>query len=113
LNGVLNCSILDGWWAEGYDGSNGFAIGHGEIHKNPEIHDQRDADALFAVLEREVVPLYYARDAEGIPRGWIRRVKRAIRTLAWRYNADRMVKDYVEQCYLPAAGAETCRMPSA
>ncbi|HVG06797.1 MAG TPA: alpha-glucan family phosphorylase [Thermoanaerobaculia bacterium] len=113
LNGVLNCSILDGWWAEGYDGSNGFAVGHGEIHKNPDIHDQRDAEALFETLEREVVPLYYDRDAEGIPRAWIRRVKRAIRTLAWRYNADRMVKDYVEECYLPAAGAETCRMPGA
>jgi starch phosphorylase len=113
LNGVLNCSILDGWWAEGYDGSNGFAVGHGEIHTNPEVHDQRDAEALFETLEREVVPLYYDRDAEGIPRNWIRRVKRAIRTLAWRYNADRMVKDYVEQCYLPAAGAETCRMPGA
>ena len=113
LNGVLNCSILDGWWAEGYDGSNGFAVGNGEIHTDPAVHDERDAEALFQVLEREVVPLYYERDAEGIPRGWIRRVKRAIRTLAWRYNADRMVKDYVEQCYLPAAGAETCRMPGS
>jgi starch phosphorylase len=111
LNGVLNCSILDGWWAEGYDGSNGFGIGHGEIHSNPDIQDERDAADLFSVLENEVVPLYYDRDAEGLPRGWIRRVKRAIRTLAWRYNADRMVKDYVEQCYLPAAGGETCRMP--
>jgi glycogen phosphorylase len=111
LNGVLNCSILDGWWAEGYDGSNGFAIGHGEVHANPDVQDEHDALALFEVLEREVVPLYYERDSEGIPRGWIRRVKRAIRTLAWRYNADRMVKDYVEQCYLPAAGGETCHMP--
>ncbi|HEX6864870.1 MAG TPA: alpha-glucan family phosphorylase, partial [Thermoanaerobaculia bacterium] len=111
LNGVLNCSILDGWWAEGYDGSNGFGIGHGEIHTDPDVQDERDAADVFAVLENEVVPLYYDRDAEGIPRAWIRRVKRAIRTLAWRYNADRMVKDYVEQCYLPAAGGETCRMP--
>jgi starch phosphorylase len=113
FNGVLNCSILDGWWAEGYDGSNGFAIGKGEIHANPDLQDERDAQALFDVLERELVPLYYARDAEGLPRGWIRRVKHAIRTLAWRYNADRMVKDYVLQCYLPAAGGETCRMPPA
>ncbi len=110
LNGVLNCSILDGWWAEGYDGSNGFGIGHGEIHSDPAIQDERDAADLFDVLEKEVVPLYYERDADGLPRGWIRRVKRAIRTLAWRYNADRMVKDYVEQCYLPAAGGETSRM---
>ncbi|HEY0782151.1 MAG TPA: hypothetical protein VGE98_06850, partial [Thermoanaerobaculia bacterium] len=67
----------------------------------------------FKTLEDEVIPLYYGRDAKGIPHGWIRRVKRAIRTLAWRYNADRMVIDYLERCYLPASGGETCRMPPA
>jgi len=113
LNGVLNCSILDGWWAEGYDGGNGFAVGAGEIHSNPEIQDERDALATFETLEREVVPLYYDRDDLGIPRAWMARVKRAMRTLAWRYNADRMVMDYVQQCYLAAAGGETCRMPPA
>jgi starch phosphorylase len=113
LNGVLNCSILDGWWAEGYDGGNGFAVGAGEIHADPETQDERDALAVFETLEREVVPLYYERDALGIPRAWMARVKRAMRTLAWRYNADRMVIDYVQQCYLPAAGGETCRMPPA
>jgi starch phosphorylase len=116
LNGVLNCSILDGWWAEGYDGGNGFAIGAGEIHADPEIQDERDALATFETLEHEVIPLYYQRgqrgqrDAQGIPYGWIARVKRAMRTLAWRYNADRMVMDYVRECYLPAAGGDTCRM---
>ncbi len=110
LNGVLNCSILDGWWAEAYDGGNGFAIGAGEVHADPDTQDERDALALFDTLERQVIPLYYARDAQGIPRGWIGRVKRAIRTLAWRYNADRMVMDYLKACYLPAAGGETCRM---
>ncbi|HVS00189.1 MAG TPA: alpha-glucan family phosphorylase [Thermoanaerobaculia bacterium] len=113
LNGALNISILDGWWAEGYDGGNGFAIGNGEVHGDADIQDERDALALFDALEREVIPLYYQRDAEGLPRGWIARVKRAIRTLAWRYNADRMVMDYVRQCYLPAAGGDTCRMPMA
>jgi starch phosphorylase len=116
LNGVLNCSILDGWWAEAYDGGNGFAIGNGEVHANPEIQDERDAQALFDVLEREVVPLYYDRgeDLTGtqhLPHGWMARVKRAMRTLAWRYNADRMVMDYVQECYLPASGGDTCRMP--
>jgi starch phosphorylase len=111
LNGVLNVSILDGWWAEAYDGGNGFAIGGGEVHANPDIQDERDGVSLFEALEREVVPLYYERDAEGLPRGWIARVKRAIRTLAWRFNADRMVMDYVRECYRPAAGAETSRMP--
>jgi starch phosphorylase len=113
LNGVLNVSILDGWWAEAYDGSNGFAIGHGEVHADPEVQDAHDALALFETLEQQVVPLYYERDRQGLPRGWIARVKHAIRTLAWRYNADRMVTDYVRECYLPAAGGESCRMPPA
>jgi len=110
LNGGLNVSILDGWWAEAFEGANGFAIGRGEVHADPAVQDRRDAEALLAVLKQEVVPLYYARDEEGIPRGWIARVKRAIQTLAWRYNADRKVKDYVEQGYVPAAGGSTCRM---
>jgi starch phosphorylase len=111
LNGVLNVSILDGWWAEGYDGGNGFAIGAGEVHGNPDVQDERDAMALFEALEQQVIPLYYRRDDEGIPRGWIERVKRAIQTLARRYNADRMVMDYVRECYLQAAGGNTCKMP--
>jgi starch phosphorylase len=111
LNGVLNLSILDGWWAEAYDGSNGFAIGGGEVDADPEAQDRRDSLALFAALETEVLPLYYDRDGEGVPRGWIARIKRAIHTLAWRYNADRMVMDYVQHCYLPGSGGSTCRMP--
>ena len=111
LNGVLQISILDGWWAEAYDGANGFAIGDGEVHADPEVQDERDADALLDVLEREVVPLYYDRDREGLPRGWIARIKRAMRTLGWRFNADRMVMDYVKHAYLPAAGGESARMP--
>jgi starch phosphorylase len=113
LNGGLNLSVLDGWWAEGYDGSNGFAIGQGEAHANPEIQDGRDAEALYRALEDEVIPLFYQRDADGLPRGWIRRMKRAIRTLGWRFNADRMVMDYVRQCYLPAAGGLSCSMQKA
>jgi glycogen phosphorylase len=111
LNGVLNISILDGWWAEAYDGGNGFAIGGADSHADAEVQDERDSQALFELLEREVVPLYYGRDDGGLPRGWIARVKRAIRTLAWRYNADRMVMDYVRECYLPGAGGQTCQMP--
>jgi starch phosphorylase len=111
LNGVLNISILDGWWAEAFDGGNGFAIDGAESHADPAVQDQRDSRALFELLEREVIPLYYQRDETGLPRGWIARVKRAIRTLAWRYNADRMVMDYVRECYVPAAGGDTCHMP--
>jgi starch phosphorylase len=104
LNGGLNLSILDGWWAEAYDGLNGFAIGMGETHVSPSVHDERDGLALMRTLKREVVPLYYDRDTDGVPHQWIARMKRAIRTLGWRFSADRMVMDYVRQAYIPAAG---------
>jgi glycogen phosphorylase len=104
LNGGLNLSVLDGWWAEAYDGMNGFAIGGGRTHSNMNVHDTRDAEDLMRVLHEEVIPLYYHRDRDGLPRGWIKRMKRTIRTLGWRFNADRMVMDYALQCYIPAAG---------
>ena len=110
LNGGLNLSVLDGWWAEAYDGSNGFAIGAGETHSSTGIHDARDAEALVRVLRDEVVPSYYDRDRDGVPRTWIARMKRAIRTLGWRFSADRMVMDYVLQCYIPAAGGTSSEM---
>ena len=111
LNGGLNLSILDGWWAEAYDGLNGFAIGNGEVHASSTIHDARDGGSLRRVLSEQVVPLYYERDGDGLPREWIGRMKRAIRTLGWRYSADRMVMDYVLQAYIPAAGgmSSSCR----
>ncbi len=104
LNGGLNLSILDGWWAEAYDGLNGFAIGHGRTHSDMGIHDARDGADLLRVLSEEVIPLYYERDHDGLPRGWIKRMKRTIRTLGWRFSADRMVTDYALKCYVPAAG---------
>src|SRR5262245_23452326 len=104
LNGALNLSILDGWWAEAYDGLNGFAIGMGETHTSIDTHDARDGEALAMVLRNEVVRLYYDRDRDGLPREWIARMKRAIRTLGGRFSADRMVMDYVLKCYIPAAG---------
>jgi starch phosphorylase len=104
LNGALNLSVLDGWWAEAYDGQNGFAIGIGETHSSPDVHDARDAAALLQVLRDQVVPLYYERDRDGLPRAWITRMKRAIRTLGGRFSADRMMMDYVQKCYIPAAG---------
>lgn len=110
FNGVLNVSILDGWWAEAYDGANGFAIGHGEVHGDPAVQDQRDAEATFRVLEQEVVPLYYERDERDVPLGWVHRIQHAMRNLGWRFNADRMVMDYVRGAYLPAAAGETSRM---
>ena len=110
LNGGLNLSVLDGWFAEAYDGSNGFAIGMGETHGNPETHDRMDKEALYRVLTEEVIPLYYNRDRDGLPRAWIARMKAAIRSLGWRFNADRMVMDYVRNCYIPAVGGQSCDM---
>jgi len=104
LNGCLNLSVLDGWWAEAYDGLNGFVIGNGETHSSTDVHDARDAMALAHVLRTEVVPSYYERDRHGLPRDWIGRMKRAIRTLGWRFSAERMVMDYVHRMYIPAAG---------
>jgi starch phosphorylase len=110
LNGGLNLSVPDGWWAEAYDGFNGFAIGQGETHADPAVQDRRDGEALYQTLLNEVIPLYYERDHDGLPRAWIARMKRAIRTLGWRFNADRMVMDYVCEGYLPAAGGLSCEM---
>jgi starch phosphorylase len=104
LNGGLNLSVLDGWWAEAYDGLNGFAIGGGETHTSPAVHDARDARSLVNVLRNEVIPMYYNRDRDGLPREWIGRMKRAIHSMGWRFSADRMVMDYVEKAYIPAAG---------
>jgi starch phosphorylase len=104
LNGGLNLSVLDGWWAEAYDGLNGFAIGTGRTHSDMDVHDSRDGEDLYRVLHDEVIPLFYQRDRDGLPRGWIKRMKRTIRTLGWRFNADRMVMDYTQRCYIPAAG---------
>ncbi len=105
LNGGLHLSVLDGWWAEAYDGKNGFAIGCGEEHSDPQVQDRLDAAILYDILENQAVPLYYDRDERHIPTGWVARQKHAITSLAWRFNADRMVMDYTLRCYLPAAGA--------
>ena len=110
LNGGLNCSVLDGWWAEAYDGLNGFAIGNGRTHTNMDVHDSRDGEDLYRVLREVVIPLYYQRDRDGLPRNWIKRMKRTIRTLGWRFSADRMVMDYVTKCYIPAAGGTSSNM---
>jgi starch phosphorylase len=112
LNGGLNLSVLDGWWAEAYDGLNGFSIGTGRTHSNMDVHDTRDAEDLYRTLRDEVIPLFYNRDSDGLPRGWIKRMKRTIRTLGWRFNANRMVMDYVLHSYIPAAGGRSSDMGS-
>ncbi len=112
LNGGLNFSVLDGWWAEAYDGGNGFSIGHGTHHVDTKLNDQRDALSLYDTLEREIIPLFYTRDIDGLPRKWIERMKNSIATLAWRFSAHRMVADYTKSGYVPAAGGLSCDMES-
>lgn len=111
LNGGLNLSILDGWWAEAYDGTNGFAIGDGYSHVDDTVTDARDGKAFFDVLENQVIPMYYDRDVDGLPRHWIKRMMNSISSLAWRFSSHRMVMDYARACYVPAAGGLSCHMP--
>jgi len=106
INGVPHLSTLDGWWAEGFPRLNGWAIGEdlgGETPEDWAVADQEDAESLYRVIEEELRPLYYARDADGVPRGWVRMMKQAIRTGGARFTARRMLKEYTEQYYVPAA----------
>jgi starch phosphorylase len=103
INGVPNLSVLDGWWAEGYNGFNGWAIGTHEQLNDPHAQDEADAESLYRLIEEEVVPLYYRRDSDNVPRGWIQIVKEAIRTAAPAFSTRRMIKEYTEQMYVPAA----------
>jgi len=98
INGGLNLSILDGWWLEGYEGSNGFAIGNGAESGEVAQIDAADAESLYRVLEQEVVPLYYSRE-QGLPRQWIAMMRRAIQTLAPQFNSNRMVEEYARKIY--------------
>ncbi|HEC34374.1 MAG TPA: alpha-glucan family phosphorylase [Chloroflexi bacterium] len=104
MNGVPSLSTLDGWWCEGYNGINGWAIEPLE-GEDEAAHDAHDAEALYRLLEEEVVPLFYQRDADGVPRGWVRVMKEAIRSVAPVFCTRRMVKEYTERFYVPAAQA--------
>ena len=99
-HGCLNLSILDGWWREGYDGTNGFAIGEDSHPASIEEQDRIDSANLYRVLTEQVIPTFYNRDAQGIPRQWIKMIRRAMVTLVAKYSTDRMVRDYVTKYYL-------------
>ena len=99
MNGGLNLSVLDGWWLEGYDGTNGFAIGGSVEGAETGDVDASDAESLYRVLEQEVVPTYYERDSDGLPRKWIAMMKRSISTLVPEFNSDRMVEEYARRIY--------------
>lgn len=108
LNGVLNFSVLDGWWREGFNGQNGWAIGEDKDYDDPNQQDQADADSLYEILENQIIPLYYQeRSSDGLPGEWIGCMKHSIRTLAPQFSARRMVKEYIERLYLPALQSRT------
>jgi starch phosphorylase len=102
MNGVLNVSILDGWWYEGYNGNNGWAIGDPPEELDVAYDDAQDAEALYRLLEQQIVPLYYERDQNGLPHGWIQMAKESLRTIVPRFSASRMVKEYASRMYVPA-----------
>lgn len=102
-NGVLNVSVLDGWWDEGYRPTAGWAIPSGATMDTPETDDAAEAEALYRLLEREVAPCFYERDDRGVPVRWVGRMRDSIRLIATRFSARRMVLDYFEDCYAPAA----------
>ena len=103
LNGVLHASVLDGWWPEAYAGDNGYAVGRGEEYADTERGDRIEAEALYELLEQKIVPLFYERDTTDLPRGWIARMKRSIATIGPVFSSTRMVREYAEKLYAPAA----------
>jgi starch phosphorylase len=105
VNGGLNLSELDGWWAEAYTPEVGWALGDGQEHGDDPAWDAAEAEALYDLLEREVIPEFYARNAQGIPTGWVARVRESVATLTPRFSANRAVREYTEQHYLSAAAA--------
>ena len=112
LNGVPQLSVRDGWWYEGYNGRNGWAIGELEEQGNTEEEDRGDAEALYRLLEQEVVPLYYHQDRSSIPHGWIQVMKESIRSVVPLFCSRRMMKQYSERLYLPAIEAVKRRGPA-
>jgi starch phosphorylase len=110
VNGGLNLSELDGWWAEAYAPEVGWALGDGQEHGDDPAWDAAEADALYELLERNVIPEFYARDEHGIPAAWVRRIRESMARLTPRFSASRTVREYTEQHYVPAAGAYQARM---
>jgi len=103
INGVINCSILDGWWDEGYDNTNGWAFGEKKQFRNYESQNIFDSESFYDILETEIIPDYYTRNNAGIPHRWIERMKRSMITIIAEYNTHRMLRDYMENLYVPTA----------
>ncbi|MFM8438324.1 MAG: alpha-glucan family phosphorylase, partial [Candidatus Kapaibacterium sp.] len=103
LNGVVHCSVPDGWWAEAFDGTNGFAIGRGEEYANDDEQDMVESESLYHLLESVIIPAFYERTESGVPGRWVEFMKNSIATNAGRFSSARMVRDYVRYFYAPAA----------
>jgi starch phosphorylase len=103
VNGGLNMSTLDGWWCEGYIPEGGWVIGAGESYEDADYQDMVESQAIYNILQNEVVPLFYTHSADNLPRAWIRRVKNSIESITPRFNTDKMVRDYARRFYCPAA----------
>ena len=103
MNGAVNVSVLDGWWDEGWVGDNGWAIGGRETNPDEGAQDWSDAQDLYRILEEEIVPRYYDRDERGLPVAWVDLMRRSMASSLWRFSTTRMLHDYVEKMYLPAA----------
>jgi starch phosphorylase len=110
VNGGINLSELDGWWAEAYTPEIGWALGDGQQHGDDPGHDAAEAETLYGLLEREVIPEFYARDEQGIPRAWVARMRESMAQLTPRFSANRAVREYTEQLYLPGAAAYRSRI---
>ncbi|MDO8567176.1 MAG: alpha-glucan family phosphorylase, partial [Dehalococcoidales bacterium] len=111
LNGTLNFSVLDGWWYEGYNGENGWMLGDDIGAPIPEEEDKADVASFYQVLEEKIVPLYYARDRNGVSHGWAQMMKNSMRSIIPAFCAQRMVKEYTEKCYRPAAQSQVTKQP--
>lgn len=101
INGVINFSVLDGWWIEGYNRKNGWAVGEDKYYQNYDHQDNADSESLYSTLENEIIPLYYNRDERGIPAGWVQTMKESIRSVGRAFSTVRMLQDYIKDYYVP------------
>src|SRR5262249_15044861 len=103
INGAINLSVLDGWWIEGYTHNNGWGIGAGEEYTELNYQDDVESRAIYDLLEQEIVPLFYTRSSDGLPRGWLKMMKQSMATICPVFNTNRMVQEYIDRCYWPSA----------
>lgn len=102
INGVINFSVLDGWWCEGYNGKNGWAIGDGTYFENEYSQDNADSESICDVLEKQIIPMFYERNEKGVPVRWVKMMKESIKSLTYRFSTHRMLLEYMSGMYLPS-----------